>query len=172
MLLTDLGQRIRDVRQGAAMMMMMIRTRCLALVIGCALTWSTPGLAQPPGAEPARTSWGDPDLQAHWNNNTIVPLDRPGNRAERETLTDKVSARGQTVFGIGENLRLVERFTRVADDTIDYWFTVEVPTTLGDRWTAAIPMSKIQGLIFEYAACHEGNHSMPNMLRGARAAEP
>ena len=38
------------------------------------------------------------------------------------------------------------------------------------EWTAAIPMTAMQGPIFEYA-CHEGNYSMENMLRGARMKE-
>ena len=75
----------------------MMRNRCVALVVVCAVAWATPGLAQPPGAELARTPWGDPDLQGHWNNNTIVPMERPPNLAGRDTLTDEeVAERSQT----------------------------------------------------------------------------
>ena len=317
---------------------MMMRNGCLALVVmACAVTWATQGFAQSAGAELARTQWGDPDLQGHWNNNTLVPMERPATLAERDSLTDeevaersqtwserlftirpgnvgfynefwmeygldtnrtslvidrpdgklpaltpraveirqaisdrwrassrapatyldrtladrcltrgmpgtmtpgygynhnyhilqtpdyvvinvelihdtriipldgrphpsptikqwlgdsrghwdgdtlvvettnltdKVTERngGPTVFGVGENLRLVERFTRVSDDTIDYRYTVEDSTTYEEPWTAAIPMHKIEGPIFEYA-CHEGNYSVPNILLGARAID-
>ena len=74
------------------------------------------------------------------------------------------------VFGISEHMRLIERFTRVDTDTIDYQFTVVDPTTYTKPWTAAIPMTAIEGPLFEYA-CHEGNYALPNMLRGARADE-
>ena len=37
-------------------------------------------------------------------------------------------------------------------------------------WTAAIPMNRVEGPLFEYA-CHEGNYAMANMLRGARLNE-
>ena len=47
---------------------------------------------------------------------------------------------------------------------------IEDPTMYAEVWTAAIPMTKIEGPLFEYA-CHEGNHALPNMLRGARADE-
>lgn len=37
---------------------------------------------------PARTAWGDPDLQGVWDYKTITPLERPLNLAGREFLTD------------------------------------------------------------------------------------
>ena len=36
---------------------------------------------------PSRTAWGDPNLQGTWDNRTITPLERPGEFAERESLT-------------------------------------------------------------------------------------
>ena len=74
---------------------------------------------------------------------------------------------GRTVFGVGANLRLTERFTRTSENTIDYSFTVEDDSMFTRPWTAAIPMNRVEGPLFEYA-CHEGNYAMPNMLRGAR----
>jgi hypothetical protein len=67
-------------------------------------------------------------------------------------------------------LTLVERFTRVDENTIDYRFTVTDPATFTKPWTALAPMVKIEGPIYEYA-CHEGNYALPNMLRTARAQE-
>ena len=63
-----------------------------------------------------------------------------------------------------------ERFTRVDADTIDYRITVTDPAQWTAPWTAIIPMSPASGPLFEYA-CHEGNHSVPNMLSGSRAAD-
>jgi hypothetical protein len=78
---------------------------------------------------------------------------------------------GKTNFrGTSENLRLVERFTRVDANTINYQFTVDDPATFTRSWAAAIPMTKTEGPIFEYA-CHEGNYGMTNLLSGARAEE-
>jgi hypothetical protein len=67
-------------------------------------------------------------------------------------------------------MRVVERFRRVDANTIDHQFTVEDPTTFTRSYTAAVPMTKIDGPIFEYA-CHEGNYGMEGILRGARAVE-
>jgi hypothetical protein len=67
-------------------------------------------------------------------------------------------------------LRLVERFTRVADDNIRYEFTVSDPDTWTRPWSAEVPWKKTIGPIFEHA-CHEGNYGLANTLAGARAEE-
>ena len=72
--------------------------------------------------------------------------------------------------GSDQNLHLIERFTRTGPDTIVYRFTIDDPTAFTKPWTGEIVMVKIEGPLYEYA-CHEGNYSMTNMLRAARAAE-
>ena len=74
--------------------------------------------------------------------------------------------------GSGKTLRLVERFTRVEANTIDYRFTIEDPQTYTRPYTVAIPMRRATAdtRIFEYA-CHEGNYAMLNLLRGGRSDE-
>ena len=76
---------------------------------------------------------------------------------------------GQTSFqGSSANLKLVERFTRVDADTLVYEFTAEDPETWSQPWTAAVPMTKSEDTMFEYA-CREGNYGMEGILAGARA---
>jgi len=72
--------------------------------------------------------------------------------------------------GSSENMRLVERFTRVDENTIRYQFTVDDPATWTRPWSAEMPMKTTIGPIFEHA-CHEGNYSLSNILAGARAEE-
>ena len=103
--------------------------------------------------------------RGRWEGDTLV--------VETTNFTDKVTERGlfvPTVFASGAGQTLIERFTRVGEDIIDYRFTVENPTTFTSDWTAAIPLNRFDGTLFEYA-CHEGNYAMPNMLAGARATE-
>ena len=71
-----------------------------------------------------------------------------------------------------EKLRLVERFTRVGPDTIDWSLTVENPSNWTRPWTFAIPLTRDDGQkwIFEYA-CHEANYGIAHILSGARAKE-
>jgi hypothetical protein len=75
-------------------------------------------------------------------------------------------------------LRLVERFTRVDAETIDYQFTMEDPVMFTRPWTAAYPLSSNQakqgvtvGRLYEYA-CHEGNYALPNTMQGWLAQNP
>lgn len=74
-------------------------------------------------------------------------------------------------MGSAERLHLVERFTRVDDDTINYEITLSDPTTWTKPWTAMIRLKKSRETMYE-VACHEGNYySMQGILAGARAAE-
>ena len=106
------------------------------------------------------------DSRGHWEGNTLV--------VETTHFPDTVSERGLVRphdFRLrGTNLRLVERFTRLSEDSIDYRLTVEDPRTFTDSWTAVIPLNRFDGALYEYA-CHEGNYAMTNMLSGARAKE-
>ena len=97
------------------------------------------------------------DSRGHWEGDTLV-VETSNFNAERRW-------RGST-----ENMKLVERFTRVDDKTLEYEFTVTDPETWQSPWTASIPMRRNDLPLYEYA-CHEGNHSLPNMLAGQRAAE-
>jgi hypothetical protein len=98
------------------------------------------------------------DSRGHWEGSTLV--------VETIHFTDERNFRGS-----GEQLRLVERFTRVDRDTIDYQFTASDPTTWARPWTAAFPLTKSQEPLYEFA-CHEGNYlSMAGTLSGARAQE-
>jgi hypothetical protein len=66
-----------------------------------------------------------------------------------------------------ENLRVVERFTRIAPDVLLYQFTVDDPTAWTAPWSGEIALTRIDELLYEYA-CHEGNRGMENILRAAR----
>src|SRR5215475_4709933 len=94
------------------------------------------------------------DSRGHWEGDTLV--------VETTNFTDKTNFRGAS-----ENMRLVERFTRVDADTIIYEFTVHDLSSFAKPWTAQIPMKRTPEPLLEYA-CHEGNYAMEGMLRGLR----
>ena len=116
----------------------------------------------------------------------IIPLDgRPApperarqwmgmsrGRWEGDTLVvETTNINGRNPFnGSSDRMRVTERFTRVADDTIMYRFTVEDPLTWDRPWTAEMPMKETIGPLFEHA-CHEGNYGLYNTLVGARLEE-
>ena len=109
----------------------------------------------------------------------IVPLDgRPHlSSSVRQWMGD---ARGRwegdtlvvETTNLPQSVRVVvERFTRVDADTIDYRISVTDPAEWTASWTAAMPMCSTDGPLFEYA-CHEGNHAVVNMLSGSRSKDP
>ena len=101
------------------------------------------------------------DSRGHWEGETLV--------VETTNFHDQALIRGFN-GGLGESLRVVERFTRVNADSIDYQFTVIDPTTWTRPWSGSLPMTRSEGLVYEYA-CHEGNRGMFNLLAGARVEE-
>jgi hypothetical protein len=77
----------------------------------------------------------------------------------------------QQVFqGASENLRVIERFTRADESTINYEFTIDDPSTFVSQWSGEVPFKAMDDLIYEYA-CHEANYSLFNVLSGARSQE-
>jgi hypothetical protein len=97
------------------------------------------------------------DSRGHWEGDTLV--------------VDTINFKRETSLpGSSANMHLIERFTRTGPDTLLYEFTVDDPTTWTRPWTAAVPMSKSEEPIYEYA-CHEGNYALGSILAGARAEE-
>jgi hypothetical protein len=74
------------------------------------------------------------------------------------------------IQGSGSGLHVIERFTRISADRIQYQVTLEDPGTWTRPWSVDIPMMATEGRLYEYA-CHEGNYGLPNILSGARFAD-
>ena len=110
------------------------------------------------------------DITGRWEGDTLV--------VESTNFVDKTHYRWARGWKApSHTMRLVERFTRVDADTIEYQFTLEDPSKFTGPWTAVIPLTTNQavrgvteGPLYEYA-CHEGNYAMVNVLSGARAQE-
>ncbi len=103
--------------------------------------------------------------RAHWEGNTLVVETRNSNGRAQEV------GRGMgPLVGATQDLRVIERFTRVEANTVQYRFTLEDEKTWARPWTAEIDFVKMDGPFIEFA-CHEGNRSMANMLAGARREE-
>ncbi len=92
--------------------------------------------------------------RGRWEGDTLV--------VETINFTDKTNFRGA-----GENLKLVERFSRGDNGTLLYRVTIEDPTTFTKPWTVQMPMMKSDEDVYEYA-CHEGNHGLEGILKGSR----
>ena len=97
------------------------------------------------------------DSRGRWEDDTLV--------VETKGFSPKSSFQGSS-----SGLRLVERFTRVADDVLQYDATMNDPTTWTRPWTARILFKRTNDPLLEYA-CHEGNVGMAGILSGARKQE-
>ncbi|MDP6582210.1 MAG: hypothetical protein QF681_16275, partial [Vicinamibacterales bacterium] len=82
------------------------------------------------------------DARGHWEGNTLVV----------ETANFNTDRRWRNTT---PRLTLVERFTRIDADTLEYEYTVTDPETWTRSWTASIPLRRTDVPMFEYA-CHEG----------------
>jgi hypothetical protein len=102
------------------------------------------------------------DSRGRWEGDTLV--------VETTNFHPKGNPMGGYSVLSDENLHLTERFRRVADDTLEYTFTVDNPTMWTKPWTAMINWKRSRGELHEYA-CHEGNYSLRGMLSAARAEE-
>jgi hypothetical protein len=70
-----------------------------------------------------------------------------------------------------DRLKLIERFSPIAANRLEWRVTVDDPTTWTKPWTFAMPLTAHPDeRIMEYA-CHEGNRAMANILSAARAEE-
>jgi hypothetical protein len=114
-----------------------------------------------------QTWMGEP--RGRWEGDTLV-VETTNFHNKGWITTSAASAR---IKGIPhtDQLRVIERFTRVAADVISYSATIEDPDIYTKPWTISFPLTADPDYrIFEYA-CHEGNYALENILRGARAID-
>ena len=129
-------------------------------------------------------------LQEHIHDVRFIPLDGrphlPGRlrqyggdsrgRWEGDTLVVETTNFNNRAFirnfnaDLTEAQHVVERFTPVGSDVLDYEFTVTDPNIWTRPWRGSLPMTRSEGPLYEYA-CHEGNYGMVGILAGSRAQE-
>jgi len=109
------------------------------------------------------------DSRGRWEGDTLV-IETTNFNNKGWIATSAASGRIKGILH-SEQLRLVERLRRTAQDTISYSVTIDDPMIYTNPWTVAFPLTADPTCrIFEYA-CHEGNYAIENILRGARAQE-
>ena len=96
------------------------------------------------------------DSRGYFDNQTLV--------IETTNFSNK------STFGHNRSKINVERFTRINETQILYSLTADQPDTYQDSYTREFILDLTPDPIYEYA-CHEGNYSMSNILRGAREQE-
>ena len=97
------------------------------------------------------------DSIGHWEGEVLV--------VDTTNFSDQPA-----LAGADRNLHVIEKFSRIDPKTLLYQFTIDDPTVWTKSWSGEMPWAATDGRIFEYA-CHEGNYSFGNILRGARLIE-
>jgi hypothetical protein len=90
------------------------------------------------------------ESRGHWEGDTLV--------VETRNFNGEYNYRGAS-----EDLKLVERYTLIGPERIDFRLTFEDDATWIQPWTVAFLMRPTEGQIYEYA-CHEGNYGLRNIL--------
>ena len=103
-----------------------------------------------------RAHMGDP--RGRWDGNTLV--------VETTNFTNASAYRNANA----ETFRVIERFTRVAPDRIEWTATLDDPKTWTRPWTIAMPLTADPDPIFPFE-CHEHNYGLRNILSAARKQE-
>jgi hypothetical protein len=101
------------------------------------------------------------DSRGHFEGNSLV--------VETTNYSPKFPIRGAA-----ENLKVVERYTRIDANTLEYAVTLTDPTVWTAPWTVKQELtiqSDTQNRIYYEPRCYEGNYGMPALLLGARLDE-
>lgn len=65
---------------------------------------------------------------------------------------------------------VIERLTPISDRELLYQFTIVDPKVYAGPWLGEFSWFRTDKQMYEHA-CHEGNHSLTNILAGARYEE-
>ena len=103
------------------------------------------------------------DGRGHWEGATLV--------VETTNFKDNIGMNGFNQSHTTDQLKIVERITRVGPDELSYDVTVQDPGTWTKPWTMHIPYKRDNEYILYEYACHEANYDLLNILRGAREDE-
>jgi hypothetical protein len=121
-----------------------------------------------PHVGPAIRMWNG-DSRGRWEGNTLV-VDI-SNYNDKGSVATNVATQRVRAIPQSEALHVVERFTRVDENTINYDVVIEDPKVFTAPWKVAMPLQREPDYqIFEYA-CHEGNRAVPNTLSAGRARD-
>jgi hypothetical protein len=109
------------------------------------------------------------DSRGRWEGNTLVV--EITNYNGKGPIASNIASQAMRGVAQSDALHVVERFTVVDPNTINYEVTIDDPKIYTRPWTLAVPLNRDpEYKMYEYA-CHEGNHAIPHTLGAARLKE-
>jgi hypothetical protein len=118
---------------------------------------------------PARIQGWMGDSRGRWDGDTLVV--ETTNFDAKGWISSNASAGRMHAVPQTDELHIVERFRRTAEDTITWQATITDPDVYTAPWTVEVPFtSRPDYIIYEYA-CHEGNHAVQGVMGAERVVE-
>ncbi|HEV7689494.1 MAG TPA: hypothetical protein VGO52_01665 [Hyphomonadaceae bacterium] len=101
---------------------------------------------------------------ARWEGDTLVI------ETTNFPARDKLRGAFPTPLPLSQDSKVIERYTLISADELIYQFTIEDPKLYTAPWLAEYSLFRAPFRMHP-SGCHEGNYSMPNILRGQRVAD-
>jgi hypothetical protein len=169
---------VRFSGNGTGTIKQFIQTRGFVAIIVYALNANNPIIVpldgRPLPGENVRTWLGIP--RGHWEGTTlVVETTRINNQQDGGAVMPSRSPLGMpsgSHLGSGDTVRLIERFTRVGPEMIEYRYTIDDPKTYVRPYTVLRPLTKQpDDLLMPENGCHEGNYGIVGQLSAGRVDE-
>ena len=109
------------------------------------------------------------DSVAKWEGDTLIV--ETANYNDRGMIASSSAGARLKGVPVTEDLHVVERFTRVSDNTVMWSATITDPEIYTQPFTISMPLTRDDEYVMYEYACHEGNYAIPNILNAGRARE-
>jgi hypothetical protein len=109
------------------------------------------------------------ESRGRWEGNTLVVETTNFNGRTASVNFGIVGTPAGNRIPTSDRMTIVERFTRVSDDTMNYEITTTDPVVYTRPWTARFPLKLNQGYEWWEYACHEGNRTIRDFISTSRA---
>jgi hypothetical protein len=109
------------------------------------------------------------DSRGRWEGNTLLVETTNFNGKSTATNPGTPGSPPQNNVPTSQQMKIVERFTRVDHDTLQYEATVDDPVVFTAPFKVSLPLKfEPDYQIFEYS-CHDGNYALSNLITGSQA---
>lgn len=109
------------------------------------------------------------DSLAHWEGDSLII--ETSNFNNRGMIASSMAGGRLKGVPATEKLHVLERFTRVSNDTIIWDVRITDPNSFTQPFTISMPLTADREYVMYEYACHEGNYAVPNILRAGRAKD-
>jgi hypothetical protein len=110
------------------------------------------------------------DARGHWEGNTLVV--EITNINDQQNGGALIPSQEQNLYpGSGATLRVIERYTRLDANTLEYRYTIDDPETYTRPYTVLHDLTRDDEYKMSPAQCRENNEGLVGILTAARTDE-